>query len=109
MANRTRSIQINFSVTSKEKELIEKRQEQTGIKNRGDFLRKMAIDGYVIKPDYSDIKNLTVAINRIGNNINQITRKVNESGKIYQDDMTEINSKMGEVWLLLKSTLSKQL
>lgn len=105
---RQRPYQINFHVNDKEKNLIEKKQKESGIINKGVFYRKMIIDGYVVKTDNKAIKELTVAINRIGNNINQITRKVNQTGKIFQTDMSAINEKVGEIWLLLKSMLLSQ-
>ncbi len=109
MANRNRPFQIKFDVSAEEKELIDKKQEQTGIKNKGAFYRKMIIDGYVINTDVSAIKDVTIAINRIGNNINQIARRTNQTGNIYKEDLQEINEKIGDIWLLLKSTLSNQL
>lgn len=109
MANRNRPYQIKFNVTEEEKALIDKKQEQTGIKSKSAFYRKMIIDGAIINTDVSALKDVTVAINRIGNNVNQITRRVNQSGRVYEEDLKEISEKMGEIWLLLKSTLSSQL
>ncbi len=109
MANRTRKYQIKFDVTEEEKEIIEKKQKMSGITSKGSFYRKMILEGIVIKTDMSAIKNLTVSINRIGNNINQIARRANQTGNIYNDDLKEINEKMSVIWELLKSTLSNQL
>lgn len=109
MANRNRPYQVKFNVSEKEKALIEKRQEQSGIKNKGAFYRKMIIDGIVIKTDVSVIKDVTVSINRIGNNINQIARRANQNGRAYEDDLRKVNEKLGEIWQLLKFTLSSQL
>lgn len=109
MPSRNRPFQIKFNVSAKEKELIDKKQEQTGIENKGAFYRKMIIDGYVINTDVSAIKDVTIAMNRIGNNINQIARRTNQTGNIYKEDLQEINEKIGDIWQLLKSTLSNQL
>lgn len=109
MANRNRPYQIKFNVTEEEKALIDKKQEKAGIKSKSAFYRKMIIDGVVIKTDVSALKDVTVAINRIGNNVNQITRRANQNGRVYEEDIKEISEKMGEIWLLLKSTLSSQL
>ncbi len=109
MANRTRKYQIKFDVTEEEKAIIEKKQKMSGITSKGSFYRKMILEGIVIKTDMSAIKNLTVSINRIGNNINQIARRANQTGNIYNDDLKEINEKMSVIWELLKSTLSNQL
>ena len=109
MSNRKRNIQIKFFVTPEEKKLMEARQEQSGIIDRSAYLRKMAIDGYIIKPDYSAFKNLAYEINKIGVNINQIAKKTNEINNIYENDIIELNTKVDEIWQLLKSTLSNQL
>jgi hypothetical protein len=109
MANRNRPYQIKFDVTEEEKALIDKRQEQSGITNKGAFYRKMLIDGIVVKTDMSALKDVTIAINRIGNNVNQIARRANQTGRVYEEDIKELDEKMGEIWQLLKSTLSNQL
>ena len=109
MANRTRKYQIKFDVTEEEKAVIDKKQEKPGITAKGSFYRKMILEGIIIKTDVSAIKDLTVSINRIGNNINQIARRANQTGNIYNDDLKEINEKMSVIWELLKSTLSSQL
>lgn len=109
MANRNRPHQIKFNVSDEEKAIMDKKQEQTGIKNKGAFYRKMIIDGMVINTDVSAIKDVTVAMNRVGNNINQIARRANQNGRVYEEDLKEINEKLGSIWQLLKSTLSSQI
>lgn len=108
MANRKRAIQIKFTVNEEEKKLIEQRQELSGIKNKGVFYRKMLIDGVVVNTDLSAIKEVTVAMNRIGTNINQIARRANQTGRVYADDLKDIDKKVEEIWQLLKSTLLSQ-
>ena len=58
MKNRTRPVRIEFRVTEQERQLIQKKMEQLGTKNMGAYLRKMAIDGYIIKVDYTEQKKL---------------------------------------------------
>lgn len=109
MANRTRKYQIKFDVTEEEKAIIEQKQKLSGITSKGAFYRKMILEGAVIKTDVSAIKDVTVSINRIGNNINQIARRANQNGRVYEDDIIEVSEKLGDIWRLLKSTLSSQL
>ena len=90
MANREREIQLKFRVTPEERELIEAKMAQLGTQNMAAYLRKMAIDGYVIQVDYSDIKAMTAEIQKIGVNINQIARRANATGNVYQEDIEEI-------------------
>ena len=89
MKNRTRPARIEFRVTEQERQLIQKKMEQLGTKNMGAYLRKMAIDGYIIKVDYTEQKKLAAAISRVAGNINQICRRINQTGHFYEDDIVE--------------------
>ena len=77
MANRKRNIQIKFYVTEEEKHLIEQKMQQFPTQRYGAYLRKMAIDGYIINMDTTDIKAFTAEMGAIGRNINQISKRVN--------------------------------
>ena len=109
MANRTRPIIMRLAVTEYEKELIERKMQQLGTKNMGAYLRKMAIDGYIIKVDYTEQKKLAAEINKIGVNINTVCRRINSTGRFYRDDIDELKEKMDAVWQLLKSKQSEEL
>ena len=73
MANRTRPIRIEFCVSENEHQLIEKKMEQLGTKNFGAYARKMLIDGYIIKVDYTQQKKLAAAVSRAASNIKRNT------------------------------------
>lgn len=109
MANRTRPNQILFCVSDDEKRIIEAKMAQLGTKNTGAYLRKMAIDGYIIKVDYTEQKKLAAAVNKVGANINNICRRINSTGHFYQDDIDEIKEKQEQIWQLLKSKQSEEL
>ena len=109
MANRTRPIRIEFCVSENEHRLIKAKMEQLGTKNMGAYLRKMAIDGYIIKEDYTQQKKLAAAVSRVASNINQICRRINSTGHFYADDITELKERQGEIWQLLKSSQSEEL
>ena len=104
MKNRTRPARIEFRVTEQERQLIQKKMEQLGTKNMGAYLRKMAIDGYIIKVDYTEQKKLAAAISRVAGNINQICRRINQTGHFYEDDIVELKAKQCEIWELLKQS-----
>ena len=70
MANRKRKNQILFCVTDEEKQMIQEKMKLLGTTNMGAYLRKMAIDGYIIKVDYSEQRKLAAEVNKIGVNIN---------------------------------------
>ena len=109
MANRTRPIIMRLAVTEYEKELIEGKMQQLGTKNFGAYARKMLIDGYIIKVDYTQQKKLAAAVSRVASNINQICRRLNPTGHFYADDITELKERQGEIWQLLKSSQSEEL
>ena len=109
MADRTRPIRIEFCVTEQEHQLIQRKMEQLGTKNMGAYLRKMAIDGYIIKVDYTEQKKLAAAVSRVAGNINQICRRINQTGHFYQDDIVELKAKQCEIWELLKQSQRAEL
>lgn len=109
MANRTRNVQLKFWVTEHEREIIERKMEILKTHNLGAYLRKMAIDGYIIKVDYTEQKKLAAAVNKVGANINNICRRINSTGHFYQDDIDELKAKQEQIWQLLKSKQSEEL
>ena len=109
MKNRTRPVRIEFRVTEQEHQLIQKKMEQLGTKNMGAYLRKMAIDGYIIKVDYTEQKKQAAAISRVAGNINQICRRINQTGHFYEDDIVDLKAKQCEIWELLKQSQRAEL
>ena len=109
MANRTRKVQLKFWVTEEERAIIERKMEMLKTKNMGAYLRKMAIDGYIIKVDYTEQKKLAAAVSRVAGNINQICRRINQTGHFYPDDIVELKAKQCEIWELLKQSQRAEL
>jgi hypothetical protein len=109
MANRTRPIILRLAVTEQEKNIIEHKMKLLGTENFGAYARKMLIDGYIIKVDYTEQKKLAAAVNKIGANINNICRRINSTGHFYQDDIDELKEKLDLVWQSLKSKQSEEL
>ena len=109
MKNRTRPARIEFRVTEQERQLIQKKMEQLGTKNMGAYLRKMAIDGYIIKAYYTEQKKLAAAVSRVAGNINQICRRINQTGHFYEDYIVELKAKQCEIWELLKQSQRAEL
>ncbi|OUP58226.1 plasmid mobilization relaxosome protein MobC [Pseudoflavonifractor sp. An184] len=109
MAERTRPIRIEFCVTEQERQLIQSKMAQLGTKNIGAYLRKMAIDGYIIKVDYTQQKKPAAAVSRVASNTNQICRRINSSGHLYTEDVAELKERQAEIWSLLKETQRKEL
>ena len=108
MANRKRNIQVKFWVTEEEKRLIDEKMAQLPTKRYGAYLRKMAIDGYIIQVDTRDIKEMNKLLSAIGRNINQIAKRVNAEGPTYQADMEEIRERLEQIWQLQRRILLRQ-
>ena len=108
MGGRKRTVQIKFRVTEEERALIEQKMKLVPTRNMEAYLRKMAIDGYIIQIDHADIKAMTAEIQKIGVNINQIARRVNAAGSVYQEDIEEIKGVLAEIWRLQRLSLLKE-
>ena len=98
MANRNRPIQVKFRVTPEERLLIDKRMQQLGTMNMAAYLRKMAIDGYVVKLDLPELRDMISLLRRTSNNFNQIARRVNSTGRIYYEDIHEMKLMLEQQW-----------
>ncbi|MCQ5089466.1 plasmid mobilization protein [Ruthenibacterium lactatiformans] len=107
MNGRKRTVQIKFRVTEEERALIEEKMKLIPTRNMAAYLRKMAIDGYIIQVDHRDIKAMTAEIQKIGVNINQIARRANATGNVYQEDIGEIKGVLNEIWRLQRLSLLK--
>lgn len=109
MAKRTRPVRIEFCVTEQEKNLIQHKMRQLGTRNVGAYLRKMALDGYIIKVDYTEQKKLAAAVSRAAANINHICRRINSTSHVYEDDIAELKARQAEIWELLKQAQREEL
>ena len=106
-ANRVRKVQLNFRVTDREKELIEGRMQELGTTNREAFLRKIAIDGMIVKLEVPKLKEILSLMRYNSNNINQIAHRLNESGRIYEVDVAQVQAQHEQLWNMLNSLLEK--
>ena len=111
MNNRKRNVQIKFRVTEEERNLIEEKMKQVPTRNMETYLRKMAIDGYIIQVDHSDIKKMTAELQKIGVNINQIANRVNSTGVIYKEDIGDMKQEIEhfskELWQIHSLLLNR--
>ena len=102
-----RKKQIHFMVNDIELELIKKRMEEAGIKSLGAYMRKMAIDGYTIRLDLSDMREAVRLLRIDSNNLNQYAKKANETGSIYVQDIEDLKKRQDELWKLMKEILNR--
>ena len=107
MSGRKRTVQSKFYVIEEERDLIVEKMKLISTRNMAAYLRKIAIDDYIIQVDHADIKAMTAEIQKIGVNINQIAKRVNATGSVYQEDIEEIKGVLAEIWRLQRLSLLK--
>ena len=78
-----KSVRVEFVMSEQEAELVKGRMAELGITNLSAYLRKMAVDGYIIHLDMSDIQEMIRLLRICSNNLNQYARRANETGSIY--------------------------
>ena len=102
MPDRTRPIRKEICLNEHELSVVRHKINQLGTRNFDAYARKMLIDGYIIKVDYTEQKKLDAAVSRVATNINQICRRINSTGHCYEDDVAELKARQAEIWELLK-------
>jgi tRNA U34 5-carboxymethylaminomethyl modifying GTPase MnmE/TrmE len=107
MASVNRTIGIHFQVNEQERKLIQQRMEQTGIKSLRAYMLKMATDGQVIHLDVSGVREMLKLLSNATNNINQIAKRVNETGNFYAADLEDLRKRYDEIWGQAKLILRK--
>jgi len=96
--NLKRNINLGFRVTKEEQEAIKNRMALAGSKNFQSYLLRMAMNGYIVNLDLSDVKECSRLLGNISGNINQIARRVNETQSIYSDDIADIRRGLDDIW-----------
>ena len=98
MNNRKREYVVTFHATEQERDLIAEKMAAAGIRNREAYLRKMALDGYVIRLDLSAVKGMTRLLSNATNNLNQIAKRANETRSVYGDDIKDLQAHYDRLW-----------
>ena len=95
---RNRDIQLNFRVSPHELELLEAKMAQVGTTNREAYLRKMAIDGVVVNLEVTELREPISLLRYSSNNLNQLTKRVHETGRVYDADLEDILQRQDAIW-----------
>ena len=95
---RKREVQLNFRVSPEELAMIEQKMAQLGTTNREAYLRKMALDGYVVRLELPELKELVSLMRYSSNNLNQLARRAHETGRIYDADLEDISRRQEALW-----------
>ena len=102
-----RNIRISVRLTEEEHQLLKEKMARIGVTNQEAFLRKMALDGLVIKLDLPELKQMISLLRYTSNNINQIAKRLNENGRAYETDFADILEKQNQLWELANEILMK--
>ena len=93
-----KTVRVEFVMSEQDAELVKGRMAELGITNLSAYLRKMAVDGYIIHLDMSDIQEMIRLLRICSNNLNQYTRRANETGSIYAADVDDLRTRLDSLW-----------
>ena len=102
-----RNQELRALFTPEEVERLKQRMAEAGVKNRSAFLRKMALDGYIIKLDTSDIRQMISLLRHSSNNLNQIAKRMNSTNSVYGADIADMQAKQDEIWELAREIAAR--
>ena len=100
-----RNVQIHFRLTPSEAERLRTKMKEAGIQSQGAYLRKMVLDGYCVRLDLEDVREMVTLLRRCSNNLNQYARRANETGSIYLADLNDLQERMQQLWQLAREIL----
>ena len=95
---REREVQLKFRVTLEERQIIEQKMALLGTNNMAAYLRKMAIDGYIVNLDLPELRELISLLRRSSNNLNQLTKRIHETGRFYDADLEDLRQSFNSLW-----------
>ena len=105
--NRNRSRQVKFWVSEEEYALLRKKMEAAGGVNQGAYIRKMILDGYIVNLDIPELKEIIRLLSITSNNVNQMARRLNAEGSIYQQDIAEVDAQLEQNYKMLRRLITK--
>lgn len=104
MANRETIVKVRF--TQEELAMLREKMTQYGTSNLSAFVRKMCIDGYMVKLDFPELKEMVSLLRHYNNNLNQLTKRVHQTGRIYDADLEELHRNKDALWEVAKTVLN---
>ena len=102
-----RPICLKFRVSEAEKTLIEEKMESAGIINREAYIRKLVLDGYILRLDFNDIRRLIFLLSNASNNLNQLAKKANETENIHAGEINKMQAELEPIWTELRAAINK--
>ena len=106
-SNRNRSRQVKFWVSEDEYALLQKKMKAAGGVNQGAYIRKMILDGYIVNLEIPELKEIIRLLSITSNNVNQMARRLNAEGSIYQQDIAEVETQLEQNYKMLRRLITK--
>ncbi|WP_455947205.1 plasmid mobilization protein [Eubacterium ramulus] len=100
-----RDKEVHFVMLEEEVKRMRLKIEELDIRSQSAYLRKMALDGYSVKLDLQDVKEMVSLLRRCSNNLNQYAKRANETGNIYEADIQDMQARLDEIWAIGKEIL----
>lgn len=104
---KVRDQEIHVLWTREEMERLNQKMAEAGVQNRSAYVRKMTLDGYIVKLDMTDINQMVSLLRNATNNLNQIAKRANAGGGIYAADIADMQTKQEEIWETAKEILAR--
>lgn len=101
-----RLVNHNFRTTESEAAIMRKKMEALGIRNESAYMRALALNGYILKLDLPQIREMLRLLGNMTNNLNQIAKRLNANGNLYETEIEEIQQKQDELWKMMRQLLS---
>ena len=101
-----KDITIKVRLSPDELKMIQEKMEQFGTDNMSAFIRKMAVDGYVVKLEIPELKEILSLLRYSSNNLNQLTKRVHETGRIYDTDLEDIHRSQDRIWTAVEKVVA---
>ena len=98
---------LSVRMSDAELDSVRERMKNVGIASQSVYLRKMAMDGYILKMDLPEIKEMIKLLRSSSNNMNQIAKKANAMGTVFEDDLKEIKSVQDDIWKAMNKILKR--
>jgi hypothetical protein len=96
--NRKRSNRIVFYLDDGEVALLTEKMAAAGIRNREAYIRKMILDGYIVRLDLSDVRKMVKLLSNATSNLNQIAKRANETRSLYESDIQDLQENYEKLW-----------
>ena len=93
-----KTVRVEFVMSEQDAELVKGRMAELGITNLSAYLRKMAVDGYIIHLDMGDIQEMVRLLRICSNNLNQYAKRANDTGSVYAADVEDLRTRLDGLW-----------